>query len=75
MCRALVNVRCTLRTTTDKQVLIDLEMSVQGLRELMLMNVKLESLPKLVLLTRGRPLGECSSVYLRGLKLDRRQQQ
>lgn len=40
------------------QVLIDKETSVQGLRELMLVNVKLEALPKLVLLTRGRPIGK-----------------
>eukprot|EP00752_Nemacystus_decipiens_P012363 g10959.t1 len=39
------------------EVLIDKETSVQGLRELMLANVKLEALPKLVLLTRGRPIG------------------
>lgn len=40
------------------QVLVEDQMSLLGLREIMLVNVKLESATKLVLLTRGRAIGE-----------------
>lgn len=42
------------------QVLVENQMSLLGLREIMLVNVKLESATKLVLLTRGRAIGERS---------------
>ena len=58
LCLCAVAVGVGVGWNGHDQVLIDKETSVQGLRELMLVNVKLEALPKLVLLTRGRPIGK-----------------
>ncbi|CAM9800360.1 unnamed protein product, partial [Ectocarpus fasciculatus] len=57
------------------EVLVEDQMSLLGLREIMLVNVKLESATKLVLLTRGRAIGpEKNNHTLQELGFKNRQQ-